>query len=124
MPPRNPVTGSLDLNDNTVYTGYADMPTANIARWKIWYTDHTTYSSAQGGIRTAPVKPIAFGIIKKDNGRYFFVEGHDFYFFDTGVVGYSNDVNECHGTIFPGGMMSDGAYRTKVLEAIGDNFTR
>lgn len=122
--PRNPITGSLDVNDMTVYTGYADMPTANIAKWKIWYTDGTTYSNANGTIANAPDKLVAFGIIKKNNGKFFFIEGHDYYFFNAGVAGYSNDLSECSGKILQGGALTDTAYRDKILEALSDAHTK
>jgi hypothetical protein len=58
--------------------------------------------------------------VKKKDGSYFFLEGHDYYFFDKESIGMTNDLAECKGEIVSGEYISDEAYKTKVGIAVKD----
>lgn len=120
--PRNPKTGSLDVNDMTVYTGYAELPLKEIAAWKIWYLDG---SDEQGkGNFTLLNKLVVYGVVKKLSGGYFYLEGHEHYFFDKDILGFTNDERECTGTIRMGGELPKREYDATVDAALKDSFTK
>lgn len=98
--PRNPVTGSLDINDTNVYTGYAECLVSDIESMKIEYDQ-------DGGL--------IYGVAQKKDGTQFILEGHDYYFFDKEKIGFSNDIKECSGEIKQGVYVPDEEYRAKII---------
>ncbi len=115
--PRNPITGSLDVNDMTVYTGFAEVPMSEVESYKLFYSDDSSYKISES---KRPVKEIVYGIVKKKDGSFFFLEGHDHYFFDKESIGMTNDVAECKGEVVAGEYVTDQAYKLKIETAIQD----
>lgn len=115
--PRNPITGSLDVNDMTVYTGFAEVPMSEVESYKLFYADDTAYKL---DVAKRPTKQIVYGVIKKKDGSYFYLEGHDNYFFDKDTIGMTNNILECKGEVTSGEYVDDTTYKGKIALAFKD----
>ncbi len=76
-----------------------------IRGWKIWFEDHSTYSSNTGMFAAAPADGVAeMYVYLLDNGkkRRQQYNGHDYYFSDdAGLFGSNNDTLEVNKKRYP-----------------------